>query len=277
MKMDENLLRAVGAQVRQAVGIIEHHLRDGLLAIHLFGSATHGGLKPSSDLDLLVVVEQPPDTGAREALLTALLAASAPPDVGCAMRPLEVTVVARSGITPWRHPARRELQFGEWLRADIEAGRFEGPVVDHDVTILLSKVLLHGTSLLGPEPSVILDPIPTSDVMQALLETAAQWNVPDDWAGEERHIVLALARMWFTACTGSIASKDHAARWLAERLPEEHRRVLFDAAAAYRGEADDRLADHPAAVSGFIRYARAAVVRIVSGRASEPCGAGGAA
>lgn len=265
--MHASLPPALGAQVAQAAAIISHHLRDNLVAIHLFGSALHGGLKPLSDVDLLVVVKEPLRGDIGNALMAELLNASAPPGVNEAIRPLEVTMVARSRITPWRHPVRRELQFGEWLRADIEAGRFEGSIVDPDVTILLSKVLLHGTSLVGPEPRELFGPIPTSDVMQALLETAAQWNAPEDWAGEERHIVLALARMWFTASTGAITSKDDAAHWLAERLPEEHRTIVLGAAAAYRGEADDELAHHPDAVSAFIHYARAAIVEMAAARA----------
>jgi len=259
---------AVLAQVAQATSVIERHLRDGLVSIHLFGSALHGGLKPSSDIDLLVVVEEPLRGDVRDALMTELLTASAPAGVSEVVRPLEVTIVAQSSITPWRHPARRELQFGEWLREDIEAGRFEGAMTDPDVTILLSKVLLHGNSLVGPEPQEVLGPVPASDVMQALLETAAQWNVPEDWAGEEKHIVLALARMWFTASTGAIASKDDAAHWLVERLPAEHRMVVLHAAAVYRGEADDQLAHHPKAVSAFIHYARAEIVNMVASRAA---------
>ena len=42
------------------------------------------------------------------------------------MRPLEVTGGTPLG-TARRYPAMRELQFGEWLRADIEAGRIEPP------------------------------------------------------------------------------------------------------------------------------------------------------
>lgn len=145
------------------------------------------------------------------------------------------------------------------MRADIEAGRFEEPLIDHDLAILPSKALLHGVSLVGPEPRDVFDPIPTSDVVQALLATAAQWNVRDDWAGEEKDIVLALARIWFTASTGAIASKGEAADWLIARLSQSHRQIVSMAAAAYRGEADDNLARHPAAVSAFIQYARAAI------------------
>jgi len=268
-QMHTSLPTAIRAQVAQAVSIIEHHLQDSLVAIHLFGSALHGGLKPSSDIDLLVVVEEQLRDDIRGPLLTELLTASAPPGTDEAVRPLEVTIVARNSITPWRHPVRRELQFGEWLRDDIEAGRFEGSIADPDLTILLSKVLQHGISLVGHEPSEIFDPIPTPDVMQALLDTAAQWNVPEDWAGEETNIVLALARMWFTAATGAIASKDDAAHWLIERLPQEHRMVVLSAAVAYRGEAYDRLADQPAELAAFIHYARNAVVRMVGDRAVQ--------
>jgi streptomycin 3"-adenylyltransferase len=267
--MPANLTPALGAQLAHARSIIESHLGDGLVAIHLFGSTLHGGLKPSSDIDLLVFVDDSPSADTRNALMVDLLAASAPPGFDDAVRPLEVTVLARSRITPWRHPARREMQFGEWLRADIEAGRFEEPLIDHDVAILLSKALLHGVSLVGPQPRDVFDPIPTPDLMQALLATLAQWNVQEDWAGEERNIVLALARMWFTASTGDIASKDVAAAWLAERLPEEHREVVRNAAAAYLGETDDDdLARDPAAVAAFIQYARAAIIGIVAGAGS---------
>lgn len=36
-------------------------------------------------------------------------------------RPLEVTIVVRDEVVPWRYPPRRELQFGEWLRQDLQA------------------------------------------------------------------------------------------------------------------------------------------------------------
>ncbi|MFK6421978.1 ANT(3'') family aminoglycoside nucleotidyltransferase, partial [Acinetobacter baumannii] len=37
----------------------------------------------------------------------------------------EVTIVVHDDIIPWRYPAKRELQFGEWQRNDILAGIFE--------------------------------------------------------------------------------------------------------------------------------------------------------
>ncbi|WP_162846514.1 nucleotidyltransferase domain-containing protein [Corticibacter populi] len=46
--------------------------------LHLFGSAVNGGLRPYSDIDLLVIVDKPPGQAERQALVAALLAPSAP-------------------------------------------------------------------------------------------------------------------------------------------------------------------------------------------------------
>lgn len=61
-------------QVSQACAVIERHLASTLRAIHLFGSAHDGGLKPHSDIDLLVTVNAPPDEAIRRALSLELTA-----------------------------------------------------------------------------------------------------------------------------------------------------------------------------------------------------------
>jgi streptomycin 3"-adenylyltransferase len=269
--MDLNLdsparIPGIAVQLAQCRAVIECHLGDTVLAIHLFGSALQGGLKPSSDIDLLVTVTDAPGEAVRRALMRDLLHASAPPGPSPALRPLEVTVLAHACVSPWRYPARRELQFGEWLRSDLEAGRFEEPAIDHDIAILLRQVRQHGVSIVGPPPSEVFDPVPDCDISNALQATIRQWNVPEDWAGEETNIVLALARVWYTAVTGAIASKDAAADWLIQRMPEPHRALLSRAKAAYLGEADDDLARRPAAVAAFILQARQAIERVLEGR-----------
>ena len=43
---------SVSSQLQQALALLQRHLGGNLLAVHLFGSAVVGGLKPGSDLDL---------------------------------------------------------------------------------------------------------------------------------------------------------------------------------------------------------------------------------
>ncbi|MES1648222.1 aminoglycoside adenylyltransferase family protein, partial [Escherichia coli] len=123
--MGEFFPAQVFKQLSHARAVIERHLAATLDTIHLFGSAIDGGLKPDSDIDLLVTVSAAPNDSLRQALMLDLLKVSSPPGDGGTWRPLELTVVARSEVVPWRYPARRELQFGEWLRHDILSGTFE--------------------------------------------------------------------------------------------------------------------------------------------------------
>lgn len=264
--MHDSPVPSINPQLAAVHRVLERHLGDTIMAVHLFGSALLGGLKPSSDVDLLVTVAVAPDEGVRNALLVDLLTVSAPPSVDAVLRPLELTVVAYDGVVPWRYPARRELQFGEWLRSDIVAGRFEAPVLDHDLAILLRQVQAHGVALFGPSPDALFEPVPDADISRALQDTVAQWQVPEDWAGDERNIVLALARIWYTTITGRIAAKDDAADWLLSLLDERYQHVLAAARAAYLGHAPDTLSGQPDAAADFIRYACHSITVLHTGR-----------
>ncbi len=250
----------IAPQLAQACAVIRRHLSTSILAIHLYGSALGGGLRPLSDIDLLVTLDAPPDEPMRWALLLDLLPVSAPPGTHPSLRALEVTVVTRDDVAPWRQPARRVLQFGEWLREDLQADVFESPVFDPDLAILLTQARQRSIALVGAEADAVFDPVPAQDFRRALAETVGQWRQPADWAGDERNIVLALARVWYSAATGGIAAKDEAARWAEARVADEHRPVLRAARLAYLGRAADNLADRPQAVAAFIAYAQEQVM-----------------
>lgn len=251
----------LAAQLDATLTVLDAHLGPArIAAVHLFGSAIDGGLKPRSDIDLLVSVHEAPDEAARAALMHALLAVSAPAgEAASGRRPLEVTVLALPALHPWQYPARRELQFGEWLREALEAGHVEPPMADPDLAVLLTQARQKSLALRGPEALALLPAVPPADLRQALQDTVAQWNTPADWAGDERNVVLALARIHFTAATGGIAPKDVAAAWWLERLPAAHRVVLADARAAYLGLKPDDLGRRPDEVEAWIRHACAAL------------------
>lgn len=260
--MPRHLPEEIVQQTTRACATIERHLGNTVQAIHLFGSAMDGGLKPQSDIDLLVTARVAPDESVRRALLLDLLAVSAPPG-DTSWRPLEVTVVAHGEVVPWRYPARRELQFGEWLRQDLLGGTFEPPMLDHDLAILLTKARQHSLALFGPPAQALFDPVPARDFAGALADTVAQWNSAEDWQGEERHIMLALARIWYSASTGRIAPKDSAADWLLERLPGEHRPILREARDVYRGLVVGDVPPDPERTEAFIRFAKANILPLL--------------
>ncbi len=69
----------ISNQLSEVLSVIERHLESTLLAVHLYGSAVDGGLKPYSDIDLLVTVTVRLDETTRRALINDLLETSASP------------------------------------------------------------------------------------------------------------------------------------------------------------------------------------------------------
>ncbi|MEN3032934.1 nucleotidyltransferase domain-containing protein, partial [Chromobacterium amazonense] len=89
-------------QISNALTLLHHHLGDNLLAVHLFGSAVSGGLKPASDIDLLVTVRTPLSDSTRKVLMTDLLRLSAWP--ATAIRSSCTVTAALAGSVPCSSP-----------------------------------------------------------------------------------------------------------------------------------------------------------------------------
>ncbi len=231
MKINLNHIpAAIRSQVAAATGILKNHLTETLNSLHLYGSALQGGLKPLSDIDLLVTVTAPLTDEVRAGLMTEILSVSAWPGTDPALRALEITVLNLSEVKPWRYPARRELQFGEWLRQDILNGIYEPAMTDPDLAILLTKARMHNMPLLNDDAAAIFDAVPQTDLKRAFSATLAQWNTPEDWENDECNIILALSRIAYTLTSGHIASKADAAAWLAESISDPHLQQLLLAA-----------------------------------------------
>ena len=212
-----------------------------MVGAYLYGSALTGGLRPRSDLDVLVLVERRTTPQERRRLVEGLLATSGRDSQG--RLPVEVTIVAEPDVKPWRFPPRYDLQYGEWLRAQLESGELEvlPATTNPDVALLLTMVLQASHPLLGPPAAEVLDPVPADDLVRAMLADTDE--VMPGLEDDTRNSVLTLARIWRSMETGEIGPKDAAADWALERLPPEHRQVLARARAIYLGEEDERWDD----------------------------------
>lgn len=268
-QMPDAVPAEITAQLSQSLEVIRKHLESTLLAVYLYGSATDGGLKPYSDIDLLVTVSTRIDNATRQVLVTDLLTISAPPGQSEILRALEVTIVVRNDVVPWQYPPRRELQFGEWQREEIRAGIFEPAVIDADLTILLTKVRQHGIALAGPPAKNFFESIPESDLVKTLAATLDFWNSPLDWEGDEKHVVLTLARIWYSAATGQIIPKDAAADWAMERLPVKYQPVLLEARQAYLGLGEDCVAAHAEQLTEFVHFVKNEANKLLSAQISD--------
>ena len=214
-----------------------------LLGAYLYGSATLGGLRKHSDIDVLAVLGRATSEHERRALVALMLEISGSRASLGPGRPVELTLVVQAHVRPWRYPPRSEFQYGEWLRADYEQGMVPMPSESADLATLLFQVLASGQPLFGPPPPALLDPVPPADLRRAIGESLPALLVDLE---TDRNVVLTLARMWLTMETGRIAPKDVAADWALERLPVDLRGPLEQARAVYLDEAPDRVPDSAA-------------------------------
>jgi predicted nucleotidyltransferase len=228
------------------VSIVRDVLRDAVIGAYLHGSAVLGGLRASSDLDVLGIVARATTDEDRRAIVARLLEISGRRAYSGPARPVELTIVRASELRPWRFPPMVDLLYGEWLRDDFERGVVPEPAPMPDIGPEIALTLQGDATLFGPPPAEIIDPVPAADLRRAIL--AGVPSLLTELETDTRNVLLTLARIWFTLATGTVGSKDDAADWVLERLPDHHREVLDHARALYLEGADDDWSPSMAAV-----------------------------
>jgi streptomycin 3"-adenylyltransferase len=225
-------------QIAAVSTAVQDVLGQAIAGMYLFGSALLGGLRATSDLDLLVVTERPTTESERALLVRRLTPISSRLERPDTWRPVELTVVVGSEVRPWRHPARMEFQFGEWMRQELDAGAVPNPRANPDLAVLISMVRGSSRSLVGPLATELLDPVPVADLKHAMI--AGVSDLLADIETDTTNVLLTLARIWRTLETGEFSAKDSAADWALSRMPVERRHSLERARDVYRGEIPER-------------------------------------
>lgn len=252
---NDGAMRDGDRTIERLTAVVLDALGDDLVSLILYGSAVAGGLRPDSDIDLLAVTAQPLRDAQRERLIDGLLAVSGRRALHGPSRPVELTVMALADLG-WEHPVV-QLQYGEWLRDDAIAGRLEGPHVDADAVLLMAMARERGTALVGRAPTELLPEVPAAAVRSAIVATLPA--LLDDLDGDERNVVLTLARMLETLRGAPFLPKDVAAERVALTVPDDQARMLTIAAAAYRGEVDDDWTSLASAMHAFVGSAVAGI------------------
>jgi streptomycin 3"-adenylyltransferase len=250
-------------QIQRVVSLVLEILGDGVMGIYLHGSAVFGVLRPTSDLDLLVVLRGPTTPDERATLIEHLLTVSGRGDPTGQSRSVELTIVVQDDVRPWRYPPRLDFQYGDWWRSDFEAGTlapWESP--NPDLALVIEMALQANRPLFGPPPAEVFDSVSPADVRRAMLDGIP--SLLSDLDGDERNVVLTFARIWTTLFTGAIRSKDEAADWALPRLPPEHRAVLAHARAIYLGEAAEEWGDLLARVRPHVEFVIGEIKRIAA-------------
>lgn len=173
-----------------------------LVGIYLHGSAALGGFGPTSDLDVLVVVEDL-RTPSRDQIAQEILAVS---EGG---RDLELSVVRRRDAarpaSPW--PFVLHVNSGEHRWA------LGGQGGDPDLLAHYAVVRAAGVPLLGPDPSSVVGAV-DRDALLAYLVDELAWGVAE---ADQRYAVLNACRAVVYAEQGELLSKQAGGRWWIAR------------------------------------------------------------
>lgn len=225
-------------EAEAVIAIATHIFGQELVAAYIYGSAVSGGLRPRSDVDLTFVISRPMSAADRKSLAASLLKVSGRyPNPPGEPRCIELSVVLASDLAAPGYPGRSEFLYGEWLRADVESGLVPEPFSDPGVTLMLAQARQEAVPLIGPDLSDLLPEIPADQVRRAMREAIP--SLVAGLAGDERNVLLTLARMWRTAETGAFVTKDAAASWAAPLLPAGIADTLKFAGDAYLGKVAD--------------------------------------
>ena len=178
------------------------------VGVYLYGSATHGGLKPNSDLDVFVVTRERLTDERKQQLFERLRAIEG--------RNVEVTSTADGFY--------KDFQWGGWLPDTWEEG------ADPDLRLLVHQVRERGRTLAGAPATEVLAPVPRAELNHAMLESVDPILVglPED----PTNAILALCRIYCTLVTGEFVPKDVAAEWAHLRFPHA---AIAKARATYLG------------------------------------------
>jgi len=244
--------QTIPKEALQALEVLQELLGWHLIGVYLYGSAVTGGLRPNSDVDILAITNQKLSESDRRDLRDRLLHVSGKIGNADAIRPLEVTVINQSDVVPWHFPPKYEFMYGEWLRDRFEKGGISEPAYEPDLAILLVQARNTGISLFGPKAADILESVPAGDIRKAIKESLP--GLVANLRGDERNVILTLARMWLTMSTGDIFAKDTAAEWAASRLPQAYAELLSLAGKAYRGEVVDRWEEMEQEVNALVEH-----------------------
>jgi len=254
--------KEIPQEAYNALKIINELLKDMLVGVYLYGSAVMGGLRKDSDVDILVVTNQDLSEETRRVLTDRLLMISGRIGNLKGTRPLEVTVVNLNNIVPWHFPPKHEFMYGEWLREQFEKGIISKPAYNPDLAIVLAKLRKNSISLYGPKATELLEPISMADIRKAIKESLP--GLITCIRGDERNVILTLARMWLTVSTGEIGSKDLAAEWAMQELPDKYAIILDKARLAYLGEYVDKWEGMEDEVADLVDYMKNAIETLLN-------------
>lgn len=217
---------------------------ENLAGVYLHGSAAMGCLNPAkSDLDLITVVEKPPDEAGKRAYMEMVTGMNALFHGKDARHSgIEMSVVCREVCKTFIYPTPFELHFSaahlDWYRLDPEDYIRKMKGTDKDLAAHFTILRSRGKRLSGLPIEEVFGEVPEADYLDSILEDIA--GAREEISGNTMYVTLNLTRVLAFVTEKAVLSKKEGGEWGLLHLPEKYHPLLRAALEDYTSGADIR-------------------------------------
>ena len=212
-------------------------LGENLVGVYLHGSAVMGCFQPKkSDLDFIIVVNNPLDDAVKKAYLEMVVKYNA---LGPA-KGIEMSIVLRSVCKPFVYPTPFELHFStghlDWYREDPDDYIRNMNGTDKDLAAHFTIITKRGKCLCGAPIKEVFAEVPERDYMDSIWFDVE--GAEEEITEYPMYLTLNLARVLAYTEEGLVLSKKEGGEWAIAKLPAEYRPLIVDALREYSENAD---------------------------------------
>lgn len=248
----DELPRTARLAVEELASSSRRLLGHAVESIILHGSLTLHDFDPErSDIDLLVVVTEPPDPQARQAVVDAVTRIARLHRLRVDYRVVTTSVARNPASIPWL-----ELYVGVHSEGP-EGIEVNASVSEPDLVIEFSMCRQHGRALQGLAPADTIGHVPADRVLSVGDSYLERWQAIGDDPDAADLTALTACRLWYFAIRERHVSKAKAAEWVATRAEGAPAEAARHALARHEGRSSAAL--DPANVMELLDAARSVI------------------
>jgi streptomycin 3"-adenylyltransferase len=219
------------AFLEENVALLKTQLGDHLVGVYLHGSVAMGGFNPhKSDIDYLVIVDQPLSTDQKQRIGAGLVAlAKDAPAKG-----IEMHIVTRAALKKFTYPTPFELHYSQmWHdqfanhQVDFVTQKYDGDLAAH-LTVTRSR----GVRLYGEPIDKVLPEIPPRFYQAAIVSDVQ--NAREQIVANPVYYILNLCRVLVYLQRGAVTSKIEAGNEGEQLIPPQYRPLVKGALDEYQ-------------------------------------------
>lgn len=209
--MDNNLPEEVEAYLEEMVKRLTSYLKDQLIGVYLFGSASYDAYESGlSDLDVQAIVKDSLDTVDKQAVICRLNQGALP----CPATKLEFVVYAENAVYPAsRHP-RFELNLNTGVHQPDNISLDPANESSHWFLLDIAMGRELGRKLYGPDTTDAFGAIPERWILEAIANSL-DWHQANELSSANS--VLNTCRGWKFIVTSEFSSKLNGAKWAMQQ------------------------------------------------------------